>query len=996
MKQLASHLPRVALMALVVVLLASSLASIVGATPAASTSYRLTGYVTQPGGAGAPPVPAGVQVDLVSRGTATVYTATVTGNGGQFTFTTASTAGALGPGYWGLWVPAEANISLTHCGQCAVLPQSQNPTFAFYNGSELTDANYSVALPNVAVLPYNATLNGTVMSGGAPDQGAIVSLLAPEFNGLVLSNATSNATGIYGPMHVPEGTWVIQTVQASGGSTYTNSTNLTIASRTPPLFNPVLKSYFLSGRMNVTAGFVPTAGNATLYDPTNHYIYSTATAPGGYYGFATYPAGFTGSAKQAFNVILAAGGYQTAAYIANVTTASALTRNVLVSPITHAELGLFDTTLNFSALNVLNGSGNLSVTTNVTLGNDSSVPNLPNGSVGQLWAQLGLDFNNSLVFPSADNAALQSWIASTGPFFPATQAMTTVNGTGFVAPNATQAPASFASQCTTSCGLGSNANISYSWNHLYALNGTVPLNASYYTISFAFKHPTSPSDLFNYSVVLPKGYVLASPTTAPAQTSLVGVGPNGTWTHFTLVSKVSSTASADAKFKVVKLGTPTPIVNVSVNNFAFSKANVLNSSEGNYSVVVGKGQNVTFSAINSTYPVGTNATSFTWNFGDGNSTTTNNTSANHTYTKSTGTGNCTGSLTIHASGGTVNSTAFHVYVVNATAPVANISSNASANYSVGGHPYLIVNWSDTLSFNASLSTIAPPNVLSIAYYKLVGAKGFNTSQNFSVSKGANWSSNWSFQFNGVTGAGSYITAGNVGGHSVPFKGGWQYNLTLTVWTATGKSANTTLVILVNDTQIPTAAFRLQTLSGKVVPSTGLTEASNGTAAVVLNASASNNPNGSQIVKFVWKINNTASNWTNKTLGPFTTAKKPFPVLWLPPQTTVYSINLNVTDENGNYSNSTQTLSVSPNATTRPILEATNLTGPTSLTQGTTSTFYVNVTIGGGSKAVAKNVTVSWYILGSSGTGSKTFFSGSPARCCSTTTPRRACPTRPPW
>lgn len=85
----------------------------------------------------------------------------------------------------------------------------------------------------------------------------------------------------------------------------------------------------------------------------------------------------------------------------------------------------------------------------------------------------------------------------------------------------------------------------------------------------------------------------------------------------------------------------------------------------------------------------------------------------------------------------------------------------------------------------------------------------------------------------------------------------------------------------------------------------------------------------------------------------------------------------MTDSAGNKANSTQTLSVSYNTSILPILAATNLTGPTSLTDGTTYTFWVNVTIGGGLKAVAKDVTVSFYILSATGSGSKTYLSGSP-------------------
>ena len=39
------------------------------------------------------------------------------------------------------------------------------------------------------------------------------------------------------------------------------------------------------------------------------------------------------------------------------------------------------------------------------------------------------------------------------------------------------------------------------------------------------------------------------------------------------------------------------------------------------------------------------------------------------------------------------------------------------------------------------------------------------------------------------------------------------------------------------------------------------------------------------------------------------------------------------------------------------------------------TFWVNISVGGGASAVAKNVSVSWYLLSPSGTGSRTFIGG---------------------
>ncbi|MFI5413817.1 MAG: hypothetical protein ACHQ0I_04455, partial [Candidatus Lutacidiplasmatales archaeon] len=52
-------------------------------------------------------------------------------------------------------------------------------------------------------------------------------------------------------------------------------------------------------------------------------------------------------------------------------------------------------------------------------------------------------------------------------------------------------------------------------------------------------------------------------------------------------------------------------------------------------------------------------------------------------------------------------------------------------------------------------------------------------------------------------------------------------------------------------------------------------------------------------------------------------------------------------------------------------------GPSSLTDGSSGTFWVNITVGGGSKSVAQNVSVAFYLLSPSGTGSRTYIAGSP-------------------
>ncbi len=987
MNPLLRHAYRAATWVLVVVVLASSLAALTGAARAASTTnYVLTGYVDQPGKS-APPVPAGVTVDLVSRATGAVYTAAVTGSGGQFSFTSKSTAGALAPGYWSVFVPPVANVTLTGCKPCAVLPADQNPTYAYYNTTQLTSSSYSTSISGVSVLPYNATLKGTVTQASSSVQGASVHLLAPKYAGLVLANNTTNSTGTF-TLNVPfstkitGGPWVLQVTHVSGADVFSNTSSLAITSRTPPAVTPVLKSFQISGHIvsKATGQPVPTSGNATMFDPTNGFLYTVPTAAGGYYSFSSYLANFKTGA-QSFDVIGSARGYQTGGFVQTVASPSVVAHNVTVLPLTSAEMGAWRTTLNLSAINITTGKGNLLVSTVASLGNNTVLPGLPNGTVGQLWAQLGLDFNHTLSFPASKFPAFESWVSSSGPFFPAVQALATINGTGFVLPSKLPLPTFTVPACSPSCGPTSSAALAYNWSTSYALNGTIPKSGHSYTLSFRFAHPSYSSDVYNYTVVLPAGYALSAGTTAPAHAKLVGSGPGGTWTSFTLVSLPSATSSATATFNIVKTAGLSAIVNISAKEFYFSHLNVNNSTRGSYTVVLAAGENATFSAANSIFPTGTNGTSFTWNFGDSTQKTVTTLTTNHTYTAANGTNPWVGSLTIIGSGGHTSTTAFKVWILS-TAPVAKISTNASSAWKKPG--YLFVPWGTSLRINAAQSTVTAPNVLAIASFKLT-AKNFTQTRNNSVAQGAKFDANWAVSFGGGTkaGAGRYVEFSTLlinGTHPTVSGWGWVYYLNLTVWSGVGTSSTATAVILVNDTQKPVASIELDNAAGVVIPSSGLVEQKNGSALVQLNGGGSSDGGNGSIVAYNWMIT-LKGNTSFPTKYANETKVKPngkYPSFWLTSQTKPYNVTLTVMDENGNKAKTSKTLAVSKNATLRPIMEAANLTGPASVSEGSSYTYWVNITNGGGAKAIADNVTVTFYVRAPSGTGPKTTIAGSPA------------------
>ncbi len=973
-------LPRAALWALVVLVLAGSLASVPGAR-AAGPTYTLLGYVDQAGGGSPPPVPAGVTVNLISSATHQVSATTTASLSGQFSFTAANTAGGLAPGWWGVWVPPQAHAHLYGCNPCAVIPQNPNPQYYWESSSALTNPTANpVTVTGVALAAYNATIWGNVTYNGQPQGGALVELLQPTISGFVYANNTTVAkatnTTVVGEfsLSVPYGTWVLETI-VPGNPNHYSLLQVTVNSAKQTV-NPVVANYMVWGWVNQVANpsaHIPAGGNVTVVDTSTSYIYSAPTPAGGYYSFGAYPAGFTGTGARTFEVVLAPVGWQTVSYPVTISAASPNGSGpnphiVLSRP--QVPPAQYLTTLNFSS-----GFGKVAVATQATLGNDSVFPDLTNASVGQLWAQLALDWQHNLAFDAANLTHVLGWINASGPFFAAGQSNLAVaaagGAVGFGQP--TNYTFTNTTTCTATCGLTSSASLDLYWAQAYNVTGSLAASAKNYTVSFNFRHPTN-GQVFNYTVVLPSGYVLAAGNPVPAQSRLAPAGPGGTWTSFTLVSLPSASPSSTATFSVVRYANVTAIVNVTTSNFAFSKANVLNQTRGHYEVIIGSGENATFSALNSTFPAGTNGTLYQWAWGDGTFTNTSSPTTYHTYT---GAQSYAGSLTVTSSGGRTSATAFTVYTDNVP-PTAQISTNATV-LSSGSVSYVWVNWSRTLHFNASLSSDtvysgAPVHgILSIASWNITSAGGYQTTANYTASSGVTNPSQRNLTLT-FLGAGDYYTNGTL---PFPFAAtfyGWEYNVSLKVWDGAGHLASATLVVLVNDTEKPTPVLAIQDSAGRTISSSGIIEGSNGTADVVLVATNSTDPHNGSIASYFWNITNPVNRSANRTISQpavqpgFKLPAKP--QLWLAPQSKPYTVNLTVTDRAGNTAYTTSQLTVSINTSQRPVLSVSNLTTPTTMTEGTSYTVWVNVTNTIGKNSTAEALAVRFYLLSPGGGGSQ--------------------------
>jgi PKD domain len=956
------------LLALVAVLVALAAFTSLPGAAAASTSYVITGEVEQPSTVG---VPSGVTVELTSSATHAVYT-TTTNSKGAFTFNSANTNGTLAIGWWGLSVQPQGGIHSTGCSVganvCGVLPASSAPQYYFESAANLT-TSVTRTISDVTIVGYTATVNATVKIGTTPVSGATMELISPRYPGTALSENTTNATGVT-TFLAPSGSWLLYTT-APGSPSQFNYTAVTVPSTgVDHVAIQISNDYVFGSISSSTGGLVSSGFNKTLIDTTASppEVYSQFDSAGYSYSVGAYPAGFTGSGTETFDLVIAPIGYAPAFVDFSMPTDAGVDHNVVVNPI--APPAVYNTTLNYASLAGGVGFGLLNVTTVATLGNYSVFPDLANASIGQLWGQLALDFDHQLTLQNTTFASdVVPWIEAQGPFFPAGQDDAVINGTGFGQPTNYTTPTpnpGVTGGYQTSYTLTSDQGLTMSWHQVYNVTGPLPKGGTggQYQIAFNYRHPTSGQSI-NYTIILPTGYVLKAGTAAPPNSKLVPGGPSGTWTKFYLDSEPSVNAYNTANFTIVKYGSISARLNVTVpSTFTFSTKNVLNDARGNYTVVVGEGENVTFSAINSTYPAGTNGSAFAWTFGDGGTNFTNQPTTHHIYTS---TGKFVGTLNVTSSGGLTNQISFTVYVGNLP-PTAHIEGNwtAAENKTVNGAQYIIINWSQSLEFNltGSSSTLysgAPVNgVISDAVWNVTSYNFTAALGNFSASAGANTSTPVFYSFQG---AGNYLTTGLVDGNSVPFKG-WQYNLTLTVWDGQGHSATTTLVILVRDDETPLAVVLAYNSNGNLIPSSGIVEGPNEVAYVHLTGKNSSAPHNGSIASYSWVVNNTG----NKSVH-LTNFNESWVYLF-PPQLDPYTVNLTVTDAAGNTGYTDYQLTVAYNTTTRPILTLANETekgGIRTMTAGSTYTWYFNITDTGGKLSTAENVQLLVSLTGTTAT-----------------------------
>lgn len=937
------------------------------ASATAPNSNKLAVRVTLD--ASSTPAPAGVNVTLFQKGSDLLCNATTT-LGGQALFLS-SAACDLTPGWYTAQVPAQVDRAVSPA-QYIVPSQSTRDTF--YASASTLASGGPIDLSGLSSLLLSSTIRGNVNASGHPVSGAVVEIRDPSQNGFVLSNGTFSGTY---SLPAPVGTWTVY-AQANipGASTPRyNFTRAVVSSAGATTWtNLSITNYLVQGYLVPTTGYAITNNtNVTLFDLSTGGVYHSSSTSGNFFQAGTYAsllAGNPGTPGTQFLMFLSPQGYETATQYLKVSAAGPTLS--LSVPVTAD--GTHPPTAEATTIAFPQNFSTADVTSQVTRTAGSTFVSLPNASVGNLYAQMALDFGSppAVNASSAEFTAFQNWLASSGPVYPADVMGLAVNGTNFVETgnfhlNYTSVP--------TDTNFDSNQALGYRTTENYTLGTALKPSYSSYQLTLGFRYPVS-NEALNYTVVLPPDYVLGAHASAPLGTVLTPAGPGGTWTAFTLSALHSPgpELNSTAQFTAYRFQNVSAIVNVTSSNFAFSSHNVLNSSRANYTVVVGAGQNVSLSAANSLIPSAFNVTAYRWTFGDGTpGVNTTNVTVYHTYAKG---GSYPGSLTLVANGGQTSVVSFKV-LVDSVPPTPQIATNASAvDWLNGAHTLGVtyVNYSTSLRFNATGSTDAlysgasVPGVIADAIWNISAGPTY-ASYNYSLGAGARVLANVTYAF---LGAGPWLNHTVINGTTYATKG-WVYRVSETLFDSGGNRANATLWVLVNDTQKPDAIGSLQNSKGQNV--TTLVEGGNETAQVTLIDKYSHDPGNGSIAAYRWTVNN--SKGSGFTPRYFNATTDVAPSVWLPAAQGTYSFNLTVTDLAGNTATTILPLTVSPNRTLRPVLQVSNFTTPTSLTAGSSYTIWTNVTNAGGNSSVAENVTVTFYLTSPGVTDHRALVGGAP-------------------
>ncbi len=510
-------------------------------------------------------------------------------------------------------------------------------------------------------------------------------------------------------------------------------------------------------------------------------------------------------------------------------------------------------------------------TKTMTLDRDYTIPGLAYSYLPSIRMQVDLALGNGDGLVSfAESTAFETVMESFGPLDVTTESMMTVASQMFISEDAEPA--------YTVLGLGANVDsvdgiVMRSVANYDSLAAITNAGGSY-EVKVTTKAASS-SMGYTYELAFPSGtdkYEMVSNVTTSSTIAVSG--------YTTAVVKSGSVAGS-ATLTVQKSVAPTAAAAIVTGVDAYK---VMNGSTFLH-YIVAAGKNVTFTAAGSSDPNG-NPLSYTWDFGDGNSTTISTVTGVHVYEEAA---QYTVNLTVTDQAEMVAYKSFNVKVDGVSPTVA-----AKQNVTVLGTT-LNVDQNKAYTFNSADSydrLNATTEAGLIASYKWVWGDGNTTTvlmgENQTVTK-------------------TWTTAG-------------VFTMYLNVTDVANHTSSKAVTVTVKDTVKPTVKFSVK-LNGTVV--TSAKEFQN----LTFDASASSDASG--IASYFWDF----GDGTNSTLASPVHSYS---------EIKTFTVKLTLTDNAGNVANTTYSLKVESSA--RPDLRVGAVTfDPTKFVEGEDGYIYVNVT-----------------------------------------------------
>jgi len=420
---------------------------------------------------------------------------------------------------------------------------------------------------------------------------------------------------------------------------------------------------------------------------------------------------------------------------------------------------------------------NLTIYRNLTLNPDTTMPGLDPAGLRDLRLQVDYTLGSSRDgnVTAAESDAFRGWVEGNGPLYVTTDGVTISNGKAHI--SAVAYSVTVEGLTTAGGDVWINASTTYSLRE----TPYIAAGANRYFVNLTTLPDVNVSVLQDevYVVVLPRAYEMVTSTIfGPITTdgfTRVTVDPGTSPTNPQIRMTIEKSVSGSARAKVAGPA---------------GRFHVMNAAFDNYRAFVSDRADIEFSAEDSIDPVGDiTQANFTWKFLA--NTSSANDPANIRYGirptfNYTQAGEFVVNLTVVEGGGNITYRDITVWVDDQI-PTARVRTNRTGAGPVANGSTLRVNEDQTVRFEGTPSS-------DLAYVNATYGGGNRTGrilENGYV---------WDFDGDGITDATSRVV-----NRSIEKPGTYYVNLTVTD-SVGHKSANTTLIVIANDTTAPTPAF----------------------------------------------------------------------------------------------------------------------------------------------------------------------------------------------